>query len=70
MKILTYMMSSLSKIKKIKGVAARDKADKAYDRTHGIKQGSKKDKALDKKTGVYKYEYGSKKSYGKKKKGY
>lgn len=39
---------------------ARDKADEAYDKSHGIKQGSKKDKALDKKNGVYKYEYGNK----------
>ena len=39
-------------------VAQRDKADKAYDKAHGIKQGSKKDIALDKKRGVYGYEYG------------
>ena len=26
--------------------------DKAYDKAHGIKQGSKKDNALDKKRGV------------------
>lgn len=51
----------LSKAKKIKDVAARDKADKAYDKAHGIKQGSPKDRALDKKMGVYKYEYGGKK---------
>ncbi len=44
-------------------MAARDKADKAYDKAHGIKQGSKKDIALDKKRGVYDYEYGK----GKKK---
>jgi len=39
-------------------MAQRDKADKAYDKSHGIKQGSKKDIALDKKRGVYGYEYG------------
>lgn len=50
----------LAKAKKIKNIAARDKVDMAYDKAHGIKQGSKKDKALDKKMGVYKYEYGSK----------
>jgi len=58
---------SLAKAKKIKSISARDKKDKAYDRSHGIKQGSKKDKALDKKMGVYKYEYGTKKGYGKSK---
>lgn len=48
-------------IKAIKNIVKRDKADKAYDKAHGIKQGSKKDKALDRKNGVEKYEYGSKK---------
>lgn len=51
---------TLAKAKKIKNIAARDKADKAYDKAHGIKQGSKKDMALDKKMGVAKYEYGGK----------
>lgn len=40
-------------------MAQRDKADKAYDKSHGIKQGSAADKRLDKKNGVYDYEYGS-----------
>lgn len=39
-------------------MAQRDRADKAYDKAHGIRQGSKKDIALDKKRGVYGYEYG------------
>ena len=39
-------------------LAQRDKADKAYDKAHGIKQGSKQDVALDKKRGVAGYEYG------------
>lgn len=46
-------------------MAQRDKADKAYDKDHGIKQGSKKDIALDRKRGVATYEYGRGKS-GKK----
>lgn len=54
---------ALAKAKKIKNVAARDKKDKAYDKAHGIKQGSAKDKALDKKMGVSDYEYGGKKGY-------
>jgi hypothetical protein len=41
-------------------LAKRDKADKAYDKSHGIKQGSKKDVALDKKRGVAGFEYGRK----------
>ena len=41
-------------------MAQRDKADKAYDKAHGIKQGSKKDIAMDKKRGVANYEYGPK----------
>jgi hypothetical protein len=48
-----------------KTVAERDKADKAYDKAHGIKQGSKQDIALDKKRGVYNYEYGKKGKGGK-----
>ena len=44
-------------------LAKRDAADKKYDRAHGIKQGSKKDIALDKKRGLYDFEYGK----GKKK---
>ena len=43
-----------------KSMAERDRLDKAYDKAHGIKQGSKKDMALDKKHGVYDYEYGPK----------
>lgn len=39
-------------------LAQRDRADKAYDKAHGIVQGSKKDIALDKKRGVAAYEYG------------
>lgn len=48
-----------------KSPAQRDKSDKAYDRSHGIKQGSKRDLALDKKRGVYDYEYGGKKGKSK-----
>lgn len=47
-----------------KQMSKADKADRAYDKAHGIKQGSKKDIALDKKRGVYTEEYG-KKSKGK-----
>ena len=49
-----------------KKIAKRDKADQAFDRKMGIKQGSAKDKAIDKAVGVAKYEYGG----GKGKKGY
>lgn len=31
------------------------------DKKKGIKQGSKKDKAMDKKNGVFNFEYGKKK---------
>lgn len=41
-------------------MAQRDRADKAMDRKMGIKQGSKKDIAMDKKKGVYNFEYGKK----------
>lgn len=33
------------------------KADKAYDKKHGIKEGSKKDKQIDKKKGIKDYDY-------------
>lgn len=48
-----------------RSIAKRDAADRAYDKSHGIKQGSKADIALDKKRGVYNFEYG--KGAGKKK---
>jgi hypothetical protein len=46
---------------KSKNMAERDKADKAYDKAHAIKQGSPKDIALDKARGVFQFEYGKKK---------
>lgn len=55
------------KIAKIKGIAKRDKADKAADAKAGIKQGSKEDEALDKKTGVSGFEKFRAKPFGKKK---
>ena len=48
-----------------KSMAARVKADRAYDRAHGIKEGSAKDKALDRKRGVYEAEYGKGAKKGK-----
>lgn len=39
-------------VTKIKDPAARTAADHAYDRAHGIKQGSKRDLALDRKAGL------------------
>jgi len=41
-------------------MAKRDAADKAADKKAGIKQGSKADIAMDKKKGVYNFEYGKK----------
>jgi hypothetical protein len=54
----------MAKISSIKSVAARDKADNAYDKAKGIKQGSKADVKLDKKNKVYNFEYGKTKKGG------
>lgn len=43
-----------------KKMAAKVKADTAYDKKHGIKEGSKKDIAMDKKHGVPGYKRGGK----------
>ena len=51
-------MKSISKIAKIKSTPARVKADQAYDKSRGIKQGSSVDKRIDAKTKVAKAEYG------------
>jgi hypothetical protein len=57
------MAKTISAIAKMKNTAARVKADQSFDKLHGIKQGSLKDKKIDAKTRVAKAEYGSGKNY-------
>lgn len=57
------MSKSIAQIAQIKNTPARVKADQAYDRAKGIKQGSPRDKKIDAKTKVAKAEYGNKKGY-------
>lgn len=52
---------SPSQIAKIKNPKARMKADQAMDKARGLKEGTKKEFAMDKKTKVYDYAHGSKK---------
>lgn len=44
-----------------KSIAAKNKADKVMDKAKGIKEGSPRDLALDKKAGVFNFQYGNKK---------
>lgn len=57
------MSKSIAQIAQIKNTPARVKADQAYDKAKGIKQGSPRDKKIDAKTKVVKAEYGNKKGY-------
>ncbi len=68
------MAKTINQIAKIKNTPERVKADQAYDKAKGIKQGSPADKKIDAKTKVAKAEYGSSRDYrgmknGKKDKG-
>lgn len=52
---------SPSQVAKIKSPKARMKADKAMDKARGLKEGTKSELAMDRKTKVYDYAHGSKK---------
>jgi hypothetical protein len=57
------MGKSIAEIMRIKNTPARVKADQAYDKSKGIKQGSARDKKIDAKTKVASIEYGRGKKY-------
>lgn len=52
---------SPAQIAKIKNPKARMTADKAMDKAKGLKEGTKKELSMDKRTKVYDYAHGSKK---------
>jgi hypothetical protein len=52
---------AFQKVAAIKPVAKRSAADMAMDKRLGIKEGSSRDKKIDAKVGVSKYQYGGKK---------